>query len=32
VRGTLAAHLQKAQNVYERELQKVTLAEIEQAM
>jgi len=32
VRGTLAAHLQKAQSVYERELQKVTLADIEQAM
>jgi len=32
VRDTLATHLQKAQSVYERELQKVTLAEIEQAM
>jgi len=32
VRGTLATHLQKAQSVYERELQKVTLAEIERAM
>lgn len=32
VRGTLAAHLQKAQSVYERELEKVMLSEIEQAM
>lgn len=32
VRGTLAAHLQKAQSVYERELEKVMLADIEQAM
>ncbi|MBI3776581.1 MAG: Rrf2 family transcriptional regulator [Gammaproteobacteria bacterium] len=32
VRGTLAAHLHKAQSVYERELQKVMLADIEQAM
>ncbi len=32
VRGTLAAHLQKAQSVYERELEKVMLADIAQAM
>lgn len=32
VRGTLAAYLQKAQSVYERELEKVMLADIEQAM
>lgn len=32
VRGKLAEHLCKAQGVYERELKKVTLANIEQAM
>jgi Rrf2 family protein len=32
VRGALAPHLHKAQSVYERELQKVMLADIEQAM
>lgn len=32
VRSTLAIHLQKAQSVYERELEKVMLVDIEQAM
>lgn len=32
VRSTLATHLQKAQGVYERELEKVMLADIERAM
>jgi Rrf2 family protein len=32
VRGTLSTYLQKAQSVYERELEKVVLADIEKAM
>ena len=32
VREVLSAHLQKAQNVFERELEKVTLAHLERAM
>lgn len=32
VRGTLAAHLQKAQHVYERELEKVMLADLQKAI
>lgn len=32
VRDVLATHLQKAQNVFERELEKVMLADIEKAM
>ena len=32
VRGALATHLQKAQNVYERELEKVMLTDIARAM
>ena len=32
VRGALAAHLDRAQGVYERELQKVMLADIEKTM
>lgn len=32
VRGVLASHLQKAQHVFERELEKVMLADLEKAM
>jgi len=32
VRGVLLKHLDKAQSVYERELEKVTLADLEKAM
>lgn len=32
VRGALSAHLDRAQNVYERELKKVMLADIEKTM